>query len=322
MKKTLLILLTIGAIFVLWKTSVYALPEAKITVHIVDEEGGPMSGVDTGITFSRVKNKSFDGKSDSFGKFTASAETEGRASYGASKPGYYDSHGSFNFAKVEGNKWIPMSYKWQPWNPEVKLMLRKIGNPVPMYARDTTHSKLEIPIVGKEVGFDLMEYAWLPPYGNGKHADFIFKLEKRYVSDDDFDSKLTITFPNKFDGIQLVKEDSRNGSMFKLPRFALEDGYQQKLIKRSSRTPKGPYTDDFEDINNYIFRVRSEIRDGKLIRALYGKIQSDVSFSPRNSKTANIGFTYYLNPDYTRNLEYDRMRNLFGKLPSLERVDQ
>ncbi|MBI5075030.1 MAG: hypothetical protein HZB62_07680 [Nitrospirae bacterium] len=322
MKKTLLILLGIGVIFVLWKPSVYALPEAKITVQIVDEESVPMSSIDMGITFSRVKNKNFDGKSDSSGKFTASADTDGRASYGASKPGYYDSHGSFDFVKVEGSKWIPMSYKWLPWNPEIKLVLRKIRNPVPMYARDTQMSGLRLPAAGKEAGFDLMEYSWMPPYGKGKHADFIFKLDETYTGEGDFISTLIISFPNKFDGIQMVNEDLRNGSIFKLPRFAPEDGYQSIFKRVMRKIPGKPLERDFDNGNSYIFRVRSEMKDNKLIRAMYGKIQGDIGFDPAFQKTIDLRFTYYLNPDYTRNLEYDRTRNLFGKLPSLERVDQ
>ena len=55
---------------------------------------------------------------------------------------------------------------------------------------------------------------------------------------------------------------------------------------------------------------------------MYGKILGDIGFDPAFQKTIDLRFTYYLNPDYTRNLEYDRTKNLFDKLPSLERVDQ
>lgn len=39
------------------------------------------------------------------------------------------------------------------------------------------------------------------------------------------------------------------------------------------------------------------------------------------NKKVTIIFKYYLNPDGTRNLEYDPNRNLFGKLPLHEWVD-
>ncbi len=38
------------------------------------------------------------------------------------------------------------------------------------------------------------------------------------------------------------------------------------------------------------------------------------------SKTAIIRFTYYLNPDGTRNVEFDPAKNLFRNLPWIEGV--
>jgi len=58
--------------------------------------------------------------------------------------------------------------------------------------------------------------------------------------------------------------------------------------------------------------------DGKVHKALYGKIHGEIRFDVINSKTAIIIFTYYLNPDGTRNLEFDQKRNLFQNLKSRE----
>jgi len=41
-------------------------------------------------------------------------------------------------------------------------------------------------------------------------------------------------------------------------------------------------------------------KDGKVVKALYGKIYGDF-----------FDMVYYLNPDGTRNIEYDPKRNLF-----------
>ena len=81
-----------------------------------------------------------------------------------------------------------------------------------------------------------------------------------------------------------------------------------------------PFEEDYEKDNNYIFRIRSEEEDGKLVKALYGKIHGDIRFDPREGKAGAISFKYYLNPDYTRNLEFDPKRNLFKNLKSFERV--
>ncbi len=294
------------------------LPEAKVTVKVIDENGKPFSGEEVSISFAvpegtvqGIKAINISGFADANGFYTVSHETIGIVACGIKKEGYYESYGEYRFTNREGNRWLP-------WNPEIKLILKKIEKPVPMYARDTQMSGLEVPVIGKEVGFDLTEYDWISPYGKGKHSDFIFKIERKYKDDWDFDSTLIITFPNKHDGIQLIKENRKHGSMFKLPRFAPKTGYHAKLIRKTKRSPGKPLESDFADDNNYIFRVRSEEKDGKLVRAMYGKIQGDVQVEPRGRKTATILFTYYLNPDYTRNLEYGS--NLFKNLKDTERV--
>lgn len=299
----------------------FTLPTGKITVKITDKSDNPIEGMPVLVGFPvpakahrGISGVAVKGFSDANGFFVAEHESMDYVNYVVEKQGYYKSSGRFNFGRSK-------SGKWQPWNPTVELVVRKIENPVPMYARNTKQSKIEIPESGKEIGFDLIAYDWVSPYGKGKIADFIFKLEKQYVDDRNFSSKLIITFTNKFDGIQVIKENLKYGSEFKLPRFAPEDGYQKELIKFYKRRPGKFFEDNFEEDNNYIFRIRSEVEDGKLVRAMYGKIQGDIKQALLRSKTARITFKYYLNPDYTRNLEFDPKQNLFRDLPDRERVD-
>ncbi|MHB8881739.1 MAG: hypothetical protein ACYC69_09585 [Thermodesulfovibrionales bacterium] len=296
------------------------LPKAKVTLKVVDENGLPIKGAKAGVGFESVhafkrgiNDVGISGLTNEDGIFTASHDTMGYIGYGAEMKGYYLSRSEYRFTKKE-------SGKWQPWNPEIKVVMRKIEKPVPMYARQTGSVKpdIEIPVINKEVGFDLMECDWISPYGKGKHADFIFRLEKTFKSRDDFNSKLFVTFPNKFDGIQVVKESLKGGSMFKLPRYAPEDGYLKEIAHSKVGKGMGAPTDDYGADNNYIFRVRSEEKDGKLLRAMYGKINGEIRFDPMNSKTAYIIFKYFLNPDYTRNLEFGD--NLFKNLKSMEQV--
>lgn len=315
----------ISILFILIGNCAYALTNfAKATIVAVDERNKSVEGAYTGITFEEntgqgPKVSTADGLTDSEGKFTASGNCNGHIAYGAKKEGYYDSYYSYDF---KGKN----SFGWEPWNPKLKVVLRKIENPVPMYARDTERSKIEIPVVNQDVGFDLVKFDWVVPYGMGTHADFIFNLQRLpVVSRKKYDATLTITFSNKGDGIQAVREDLQSGSKFKLPRFAPENGYESKLILHQWYVQGGPVNQNFDfkagDLN-YIFRVRSIEKDGKIERSMYGKTRGYISFTAMESKTAKIYFIYYLNPDYTRNLEFDPKRNLFGKLPDLERVTE
>ena len=278
---------------------------AKVTLKIVDEDGKPIQGAQVGVGFMIYTkggwgstSKHIEGNTNTKGIFEGLAIADNIVDFSVRKDGYYVSFGTYKFKESSIGR-------WQPWDPEITVVLRKIENPVPMYQRDTKmmHPVLEIPADGKSVCFDFMESDWVSPYGNGKYSDIFFRLDRKFVSRDDFEGSLTITFPNKYDGIQLVKYDRKSGSDFKLPRFAPEEGYQAKLVRTFSNKPGEPYNDSTKEDNNYIFRVRSEEKDGKLIRAMYGKIHGDIQFGMRKHKNASIVFKYFLNPDYTLNLE-------------------
>lgn len=278
---------------------------AKITLKVVDENGTAIEGARVGMSFTIFtkggwdsKTKEAAGTTDSSGIYSESAYADNDIGFNVTKNGYYQSFGDYKFKESNLGR-------WEPWNPEIKVVLRKVGNPVPMYARDTSsmHPVLEIPVNSKAIGFDLMESDWVSPYGKGKHSDMFFRLDRKFVSRDDFEGTLTITFPNKYDGIQLVKYDRKRGSNFKLPRIAPEDRYQSKLVRTFSNKPGEPYKRSAEEDNNYFFRVRSEEKDGKFFRAMYGKIHGDIQFDMRGYKTAELVFKYFLNPDFTRNLE-------------------
>lgn len=293
---------------------------AKVTLLAVDDNGQPVAGAKVGVGFEGPGGK-YTGKngiSGADGLFTATGESLGDIQYGAEKEGYYSSHYHYNFISMG-------AFRWEPWNPTLKVLLRKIENPVSMYARKPSRSK-EIPVVGKDIGFDLIAFDWVAPYGKGVTTDFIFRLERRGRNRTDFDATLTIKFARKFDGIQIYRESRQDGSQFHLPRFAPQDGYQKELVLREWRTPEESRInrnfDFLADDINFIFRVRSEEYDNKLEKAMYGKILGAISFDTVFSKIGTVKFTYYLNPDYTRNLEFDSKRNLFGNLPDLEQVNE
>jgi len=296
------------------------LPEAKVAVKVIDENDKPVEGVKVLIGFlsrqgvdGRIKEVAEKGITTVDGLFTATKRTTEHIAFSADKEGYYKSNGEYYFKSHENGRWIP-------WNMTIPVVLRKIIDPVPMFARDTQMSPLPPLVSDKEVGFDLIEYDWVAPYGKGKSSDFRVKINMNYKNEEDYEYRLAITFPNKFDGIQLVKEDLKSGSHFKLPRRAPESGYQNRLVKYMKKIPNMPEEKNYEENVGYIFRIRSEERNGQLVRAMYGKIQGDIRFSIKNSNSASILFKYYLNPSYSTNLEYDVNKNLFSNLKSYERV--
>lgn len=290
-------------------------PFAKVTVRVVNEENSPVENAEVNIMFSDrgLVEDNITGFTNREGFFTASKLLTKRLLYvSAEKNGFYSSISSQIFLTKKGVLAIP-------WNKVLPVQLRPIVNPVPMYVRNHTFL---FPALNKNLGFDLMRADWLPPYGNGSHADFILRVNRVFKDIDNFDATLVITFSNPNDGIQVIKDywetNYRTGSRYRLPRDAPLDGYQSIFVKRVSAGVYGTRKAK-EGGNNYIFRVRSESENGNLKRAMYGKILGDIRFGPVGG---NGGFEmhYYLNPDYTQNLEFDAKRNLFTNLPLTEGV--
>lgn len=310
-----MIILLSFILFVCQTVCVQAGAIAKVTLKVVDEDMKPVEGANLRMCFygGCLKKDATIGITDSEGIYSGAAYSkDGQVGGAIEKPGYYSSsyHADFMAQKLGF---------WLPHNKEITVVLRPKINPVPMYVREKW---LTIPAVGKEIGFDLVKFDWVIPYGQGGTSDFIFRVERQYKDVDNFDVTMALTFSNEFDGIQLYKEDRGGdynvGSIFRLLRHAPEFGYAREITKRRTRGG-GVYYDGISDDNNYFFRVRSEKgENGNLIRAMYGKIKGDIRIDPRSSKTVDIHLFYYLNPDYTRNLEFDPTRNLFSPLPKGE----
>lgn len=326
MKKTIVLVLVAITLVVAVSTqeAMALFKPTKFTIIAIDEQGLPLSGVNIGVGLEKntgwgTDSSGQNGITDAEGKLSFSGQSNGHITYGGRKNDYYDSYYDYDFNKLG-------IFGWEPWNPDLKIVMRKIENPVPMYARDTNESILEIPVVGKDIGFDLVAFDWVIPFGRGTVPDFLFNVERRVVDRKNFDATLTVVFPNKFNGIQMYKEIRQYGSQFHLPRFAPKNGYERKIVLREWRNPGDGSVKrnvNFQDADlNYFFRVRAEEKEGQFIKAMYGKITGPMDFSAVHSKTAKIYFKYYLNPDYTRNLEFDPKRNLFGNLPDLERVTE
>lgn len=321
MKKIKNLLILTIAVGILSAGSIEAfgvLRQAKVTLLVVDDNGMPVTDAKVGVGFqdSGGNYKGENGTTGGDGLFSASHECLYNIQYGAEKDGYYPSHYHYTFTSRG-------SFRLEPWNPTLNVLLRKIENPVPMYVRNSMNSrkKIKIPVVGKDVGFDLSMYDFVEPYGAGVYSDMIFRLEKSFIDMENYDAKLTIKFLKSTDGIQKIKESKTDGNSFKLPRFAPENGYNRKIEIFKIKKPGEKLSESSEYDDNYLFRIRSELHGEKIIKAMYGKIRGPIEIEPRREPT-EVYLTYYLNPDYTRNLEFDPKRNLFGNLPEREQVNE
>jgi hypothetical protein len=294
------------------------LPTGRVTIRVLGEDSLPVEGADVYIGFKVPNIRDFvnvdtpvTGKSDAAGRFSASHSTDSTIDLQVKKKGYYVSLGSHTFREAKRGR-------WQPDNPTIDVVLRRVVNPVPMFAKQVA---MEIPENNRDLGFDFVVGDWTAPHGAGIKADVVFYLEREWKNRSDFSATLKTRFPNKGDGMLLTKMDVRFGSVFKLPRTAPESGYFNEALTYIKSKPDHPIELNYEDSNSWIFRVRTVLNEaGKVESALYGKIRGPIKIDPINSSTAWVIMTYYLNPDGTPNLEFDGSRNLFENLKAAENV--
>ena len=308
--RLLRLLFTVGCTANLASAVLAELPQAEVTVHVTDEESGEsISSADVGIGFTVGDGHGAtiplirSGRTDQNGNFKELEHTLPDITASAVKAGYYRSGIHFDLKLAS-----PQSY--DPSHVTLPIGLKRIGNPVAMYARH--RSKLNMPLVGTPVGYDLIAADWVIPYGKGTTPDILFTINRQLTLPA---SELMITFTNEGDGIQAIMANPGEGSALRLPRKAPESGYQSMLnldLSIARRTASRN--------QNYFFRVRTVKRNGEIVSAMYGKIHGEIDFDVVNSKTAIVLFTYYLNPDGSRNVEFDPNKNLFKDLPVTEQV--
>ena len=286
-------------------------PPWKATVTVVDESSRPVAGADVTIGYyvkppegQDIATGSTKGKTDTNGVSSASGRTLSvDLSFGAGKEGCYRSHLDYE---------LGAAYQYDPvkWSPSVTLLLKRIIRPVPMYAKSlNTH----VPAEGKPVGFDLTVGDWIAPHGKGKNTDMLFTVHLDRRSEDDYDYKLVVSFPNPGDGIQaFALSDLEKTSALRSPQEAPQNGYRPEWIKTRSRRPSQPSTDALDESLNFFLRVRTVLDErGNVKSALYGKIYGDF-----------MHFRYYLNPaPNDRGMEFDPKHNLLTHVKSFERVD-
>jgi hypothetical protein len=287
------------------------LPKASVTVRVTDSATlAPIADAKARITFTvpdgqgGTKPLQRANTTDANGEFSASENTLFNISADARKAGYYRTTASLDLRPT-----LSDSYG-QP--AIIAIILKRIEHPTAMYAR--THARLEVPNGAQQFGFDLVQCDWIAPLGKGLMSDFVFTVSDAAVGGNDSTKVVTLTFSNDGDGIQSIEADPNEGSELRLPTIAPESGYASSWTQRASKS----YVPNKKA--NYFFRVRTA-KDGPRIRsALYGKIHGDIAIDTINSKTALIFLNYYLNPDGTRNVEFDPNKNLFKDLPVMEQV--
>ena len=290
-------------------------PKAKVTVRIVDDNNQPISDAIVAVNGFNDKRQ---GGTDKDGCFTAKLRgVTGQLDLNVKKQGFYTIWWYSYFFKTHTNN------QWIPWNPTIELQLHKIGKPVPMVVKNVEDY---LPVLDSPVGYDLSVGDWVAPYGKGAINDFIFKADRQLVNDWTYSGTLSLNFSAPADGLILHRLWYRDDYELRLGAQAPLGGYsnQWAFVVRSSPNPTNGLRYDyrsFSEDDNYYFRVRSQTNaSGEIISARYGKIYRGIHYAVgdtninyvagRTNPMPWVRFDYYLNPDGTRNTEFDTRSNL------------
>lgn len=283
----------------------------KASLSVVDERAQPLAGAEIRISYYLPASPEKPTASDRITGFT---DTNGvfRASH-------VDRSALLGF-HVQKQEYYPTAFQYElgyaaddspQWNLEQSLTLKRVLHPIAMYAKRVD---AQPPVNGKAVGYDFTIGDWVSPHGKGVAPDVFFRRDYSKRALNDYDYKLTITFPKQGDGIQTfaVPQDEK-GSGLRSPYEAPETGYEGEVTKVNISHPPETVEWDYDPDRNYFIRVRTVLDEhGNVRSALYGKIYGDF-----------MHFSYYLNPTPNdRNIEFDPKRNLLGGLQGAEGVDR
>jgi hypothetical protein len=286
--------------------------KAKLSFHVLDDDGQPVDSATARVAFyfDPKKQELIIGKTDTNGLCTVEGLTYMDVSYQIEKDGYYRTEGRYVFGMVEPPV---INNCWQPWDPTNTVVLKKIKNPVSMYVKRV---EVDFPIEDKPVGFDLEKGDWVSPYGKGTKSDFILTFSRTPKTSEGYRATLKLDFSNQKDGIQKINSEPVSWMSLRLPHLAPELGYNTNSVYEMGYKPEGGHY-GFENPDgdvNYFFRVRTVLNEqGEIKESSYGKIHGPIHVAGSGRDKARIIFQYYFNPTVNdRNLEFDPSKNLFG----------
>ena len=248
------------------------------------------------------------GNSNAAGLLSVPAKASPLTEISVNKTGYYP---SLSVPYPKSLYQAPGEQK-QPF----RIVLKTIKSPIALYAKNLTTEgggPLKIPIESQDVGFDLLIGDWLPPHGNGRLGDLIFRYDSEDITGKDYHRRISIRFSNDGDGLIPFDSSHHVGSLLISDYHAPKEGYIPTWSQTSFQETGGAHKTTRKDERNYYFRIRTKVnQEGAITSAHYGKIYGDF-----------MSFMYFLNSNPNdRNVEFDPERNLFKNLNLKEKVDR
>ena len=262
---------------------------------IIDSAGNPVEGAL--VEASKPGPGNMTGFTDETGKVVLELASESTLHVHVSKNGYYTTGGELwagGLHKGPGGSLVAREVP-DSFTIEVKA----VRNPVELVE---TRFRGRAPVSGKPIGFDLEEGDWVAPFGRGKVVDMLFHFHDIHVERSAFSGTMTLSFPNKGDGIQSFRaarpHSTEFGSNLAPPHEAPTESYVPTLAYTLQHRQGEPFQSYTRKERNYVFRTRTRLDTGGTLRqACYGYFLGEIEFDPRDPAGPQLTFTAFFNPD-------------------------
>ena len=303
-------------------------PEVKLLLSVKDNDGRSIRNAQIVACFSRLTDPTDPWKGQTSDKVTVLTDMNGKCeavgnslhemTVVARKDGYYESRETLHNSKVDRQKG-----QWVPYELEVNIVMRKIINPVPMYAWSMHLNSYPVK-TNEWAGYDMLRAEWMPPHGNGKTEDVRFHV---WRSTNGYDRTqpsqiLTARFMGEKNGVCGIDDHLISAqSWLKFPYNAPRDGYTEEEFRVERRLALYEFeTKTNTGTTNCFFRIRSKTdKDGNFIEGLYGKFRGPLEVD--GGKNIRIKMIYYVNPTPNDlNMEFDPKKNLINKMEVVKAV--
>ncbi len=277
-----------------------------LTIRVIDELGNPVSNALVQVNYlpsipERLRTEhpdpAFFGNTGANGIFSVlrfDESSEMTALVRANS--YFETNIGYRFeARKAGNARHDLA---------LTAVLNRIPPPIPMYASIIRDGPA---VVDTSLGYDLMSGDWVAPYGKGKRADIIFTKHVQGTAPDSF-FQLTVTFPNKADGIREFNLHETNQSTRERLYDAPDVGYESQTVVKLRLASGNQRPPDSQLNCSYYIRVHTGLDGSERVKStLYGYINGVIV-------SDHIRLVYFINPTPNdRNLRFEMGKSLVGK---------
>ena len=260
---------------------------ARVVFRVLNDAGSPVAGSKVVVSFDmadRGEGRRVVGIADTNGVCVVEGKTVGVLKIEVSCERHYTTKDEICFIAM-GHEHEVKNGKWQPWGLTKQIILLPEKNPVAQIAGVPDWKWTRE--LNKWVGFDLMKYDFVEPYGVGEVSDMevMFEWDGAWRQKDYSGMSLRLRFPQKFAGGYYA--DKTPGSEYcgvyhahTNSNYKAEFAFSDKVATRDNRGNVTSWDRQFFDTSKVLV-VRSRCKsnkDGTLKTVNYFQL-SDIQYA-------------------------------------------